>query len=144
MSARRFPVDWPLVIVAQLLSLYGISIVYSAGQTDIVTGVARLWKTQTLWFLISLGAAYAVSRCSVRLVDWLTWPMYIVTIAMLVLLLFIGKGAGTAASSKSWLAIGGFRIGQNVTHAKFGSGIIIDAEGQGNDARVQVARVTAH
>src|SRR4051794_9971534 len=34
--------------------------------------------------------------------------------------------------------VGGFRIGQNVVHAKFGAGIIIDAEGQGNDARVQV------
>jgi DNA helicase II / ATP-dependent DNA helicase PcrA len=33
---------------------------------------------------------------------------------------------------------GGFRIGQNVTHPKFGSGVIIDAEGQGIDARVQV------
>jgi len=33
---------------------------------------------------------------------------------------------------------GGFRIGQNVVHAKFGSGVIIDAEGQGTDARVQV------
>ena len=33
---------------------------------------------------------------------------------------------------------GGFRIGQNVVHPKFGSGIIIDAEGQGTDARVQV------
>jgi DNA helicase-2/ATP-dependent DNA helicase PcrA len=34
--------------------------------------------------------------------------------------------------------VSGFRIGQNVTHPKFGSGVIIDAEGQGNDARVQV------
>jgi len=34
--------------------------------------------------------------------------------------------------------IGGFRIGQNVTHPKFGPGVIIDAEGQGGDARVQV------
>jgi DNA helicase-2/ATP-dependent DNA helicase PcrA len=33
---------------------------------------------------------------------------------------------------------GGWRIGQNVVHAKFGAGVIIDAEGQGNDARVQV------
>ena len=31
-----------------------------------------------------------------------------------------------------------FRIGQNVVHAKFGSGVIIDAEGHGEDARVQV------
>jgi DNA helicase-2/ATP-dependent DNA helicase PcrA len=32
----------------------------------------------------------------------------------------------------------GFRIGQNVVHAKFGPGVIVDAEGQGGDARVQV------
>jgi DNA helicase-2/ATP-dependent DNA helicase PcrA len=32
----------------------------------------------------------------------------------------------------------GFRIGQNVVHAKFGAGVIVDAEGDGNDARVQV------
>ena len=32
----------------------------------------------------------------------------------------------------------GFRIGQNVTHPKFGAGVIVDAEGSGTDARVQV------
>ncbi|MDQ6618694.1 MAG: UvrD-helicase domain-containing protein [Pseudomonadota bacterium] len=32
----------------------------------------------------------------------------------------------------------GWRVGQNVRHAKFGVGIIIDAEGRGADARVQV------
>jgi DNA helicase-2/ATP-dependent DNA helicase PcrA len=31
-----------------------------------------------------------------------------------------------------------FRIGQNVIHAKFGSGVIVSAEGRGPDARVQV------
>ena len=31
-----------------------------------------------------------------------------------------------------------FRIGQNVIHAKFGSGVIVNAEGRGTDARVQV------
>ena len=46
---------------------------------------------------------------------------------------FGGAPAGTGG-----VARGGFRIGQNVTHAKFGSGVIVDAEGQGNDARVQV------
>jgi DNA helicase-2/ATP-dependent DNA helicase PcrA len=34
--------------------------------------------------------------------------------------------------------IAGFRIGQSVVHPKFGSGVIVDAEGQGSDARVQV------
>jgi DNA helicase-2/ATP-dependent DNA helicase PcrA len=34
--------------------------------------------------------------------------------------------------------LGGFRIGQNVTHPKFGAGVIVDLEGQGADVRVQV------
>ena len=34
--------------------------------------------------------------------------------------------------------VSGFHIGQSVTHPKFGAGVIVDAEGQGNDARVQV------
>jgi DNA helicase-2/ATP-dependent DNA helicase PcrA len=32
----------------------------------------------------------------------------------------------------------GWRIGQSVRHAKFGVGVIVDAEGRGSDARVQV------
>jgi DNA helicase-2/ATP-dependent DNA helicase PcrA len=35
-------------------------------------------------------------------------------------------------------ADGGFRIGQSVTHPKFGLGVIVNAEGGGADARVQV------
>jgi DNA helicase-2/ATP-dependent DNA helicase PcrA len=34
--------------------------------------------------------------------------------------------------------VDGFRIGQNVTHPKFGAGVIVDLEGQGSDVRVQV------
>nr|MBA3672298.1 rod shape-determining protein RodA [Gemmatimonadaceae bacterium] len=118
MSIRRFPLDWPLLVVGLLLSAYGISIVYSAGQTDIATGVAKLWRSQLLWFLVSIAACFAVSRFSVRLLDWLTWPMYWLSVALLVVLLFVGKGAGTAASTKSWLAIGGLRIGQPSELAK--------------------------
>ena len=35
-------------------------------------------------------------------------------------------------------AVGGFRIGQSVIHPRFGSGVIVKAEGRGADARVQV------
>jgi len=33
---------------------------------------------------------------------------------------------------------GGLRVGQSVSHAKFGQGVIVSAEGRGADARVQV------
>ncbi len=42
------------------------------------------------------------------------------------------RGYGSAQQA------GGFRIGQNVRHAKFGPGVILAAEGTGDDARVQV------
>jgi len=43
------------------------------------------------------------------------------------------------AAPRDWAASRpGWRIGQSVKHAKFGLGIIIDAEGRGTDARVQV------
>src|SRR6185436_10565571 len=34
--------------------------------------------------------------------------------------------------------VSGWRVGQNVVHAKFGAGVIVSAEGRGADARVQV------
>ncbi|WP_430432745.1 UvrD-helicase domain-containing protein [Methyloversatilis sp.] len=44
-----------------------------------------------------------------------------------------GSGRRTTAVNDS-----GFRVGQQVSHAKFGAGVIVNAEGSGSDARVQV------
>jgi DNA helicase-2/ATP-dependent DNA helicase PcrA len=46
--------------------------------------------------------------------------------------------AAGAARRDAMAERSGWRIGQSVKHAKFGLGIIIDAEGRGSDARVQV------
>jgi DNA helicase-2/ATP-dependent DNA helicase PcrA len=46
-----------------------------------------------------------------------------------------GYGAPTPSPRDSGT---GYRVGQSVAHAKFGTGIIIDFEGRGPDARVQV------
>jgi DNA helicase-2/ATP-dependent DNA helicase PcrA len=42
------------------------------------------------------------------------------------------------AAPQATAAAPAWRVGQNVRHAKFGVGVIVDAEGRGNDARVQV------
>ena len=47
------------------------------------------------------------------------------------------KATPAKASSSGSTSAGGFRIGQNVQHAKFGLGVIVAAEG-GAEARVQV------
>ncbi|MHB0963399.1 MAG: rod shape-determining protein RodA [Gemmatimonadaceae bacterium] len=117
-SARRRIADPTLVGLAMALSLFGIAMVYSAGQTDVPTVVAKLYRQQIAWFILGVGAAYAVSRASVRFLDWVTVPAYSVSCVLLFLLLFVGAGAGTAASTKSWLAIGGVRLGQPSELAK--------------------------
>ena len=117
-AARRRIADPTLVALAVVLTLFGIAMVYSAGQTDVPTLVARLYRQQFLWFCLGLGAAYAVSRASVRFLDWVATPAYAASCVLLLLLLFIGAGSGTAASTKSWLSIGGVRLGQPSELAK--------------------------
>jgi len=43
-----------------------------------------------------------------------------------------------AAPTRRAPSTGGLRVGQNVRHAKFGTGVIVNAEGSGQDARVQI------
>ena len=47
-------------------------------------------------------------------------------------------GGTSTAGPRATPAAPAWRIGQSVRHAKFGVGVIIDAEGRGSDARVQV------
>ena len=44
--------------------------------------------------------------------------------------------AGAPAAAKA--SPSGYRIGQSVTHAKFGQGVIVNTEGSGTDARLQI------
>lgn len=116
---KRVFADYPLVIIALLLSAYGIAIVYSAGQTDIpIPSVANAYKRQLGWFAVALAGAWVMSRASVRLLEWVGWPAYLLGITLLLVTLAFGSGAGTAASMKGWLTIGGVRLGQPAELAK--------------------------
>ncbi len=116
--SRAIVADYRLLITAGLLSLFGLAMVYSAGQTDTPTAVASVYKSQAVWLLIGIGFAYAVAQSSVRFIEWMTVPLYTFSILLLALTLVIGTGAGTAAGTKSWLAIGGVRVGQPSEIAK--------------------------
>ena len=116
---ERAVADWALVFTALVLSLFGIAMVYSAGVTDVTNPVvAGAWKRQLAWFLLALPAAYAVSRASARLLEWVAWPAYLFGLFLLAVTLVFGTGAGTAASMKGWLTIGGVRLGQPAELAK--------------------------
>ena len=118
MLSRVRQLDKALVASVGLLALYGLATLYSAGQTDVPTFVATIWQRQLLWLGLCLIVAWITFRTSPRMLEWATPYVYGIALFLLLLTLFIGTGAGTAAGSKSWIAIGGHRFGQPAELAK--------------------------
>jgi rod shape determining protein RodA len=118
MSARDRADGVLLLLTAAGLMAMGLAVLYSAGQTDVPTAAERLWERQLTFLGIGIVAGTVVSRVSPRLLEWATPAFYVFAMILLVLTLVVGTGAGTASGSKSWLALGGVRIGQPSELAK--------------------------
>jgi len=115
---RARQLDKGLVLSVGLLALYGLATLYSAGQTDVPTFVATIWQRQLVWLGLGLVVAWITFRTSPRMLEWATPWVYGIAVFLLLLTLIFGTGAGTAAGSKSWLALGGHRFGQPAELAK--------------------------
>lgn len=118
MLSRVRQLDKALVVSVGLLALYGLATLYSAGQTDVPTFVATIWQRQLVFLGAGLIVAWLTFRTSPRMLEWATPYVYAIAVFLLLLTLIFGTGAGTAAGSKSWLAIGGHRFGQPAELAK--------------------------
>ncbi|MBR9988968.1 MAG: rod shape-determining protein RodA [Gemmatimonadetes bacterium] len=93
------------------LSLFGVAVVYSAGQLEVPNPVtARAWRMQAIWLGISLVVLFVVMRIPIRWIEWFALPAYILGLVALAVTLVVGTGGGTAASMKGWIRIGGFAI----------------------------------
>jgi rod shape determining protein RodA len=115
---RRGILDRGTLVAVGLLLIYGVIILFSAGQTDVPTSANGVWQKQLVWIAIACTAASLTYRVSPRVLEWAAPPLYGLGILLLLLTLAVGTGAGTAAGTRSWLAIGGVRIGQPVELAK--------------------------
>ncbi len=121
----RTTLDRPLVLTLLALAAYGLAMVYSAGQTDLPTAAERAWVRQLVWMVLAIGMGAVAFRLSFRILEWVAPVLYGLGLALLVVTLVVGTGAGTAAGTKSWLAIGGVRIGQPVELAKIGAILLL-------------------
>ncbi|MFI5234180.1 MAG: FtsW/RodA/SpoVE family cell cycle protein, partial [Gemmatimonadales bacterium] len=115
---RRLGLDRSLLGVVGALLIYGLLVLYSAGVTDVPTPASGAWERQLLWIGVGVVAAWATFRISPRLMEWAAAPVYAGGLLILLLTLVIGTGKGTAASSKSWISIAGFSLGQPSEFAK--------------------------
>ena len=110
--------DSVLVGASAVLVTAGLLTLYSAGITDVPSGAEGIWERQLVWLVLGVVAGVAAFRVSPRILEWITPAIYWGSLALLALTLIVGTGAGTAAGSKSWLAVGGVRLGQPAELAK--------------------------
>ncbi len=116
MSARG--ADRGLLVSVVALALFGIAILYSAGQTDVPTNATGAWTRQLAWMGLGVVVAIIVSRVSFRILEWAAPGIWVLSLGILGVTLVLGTGAGAAASSRSWLSVGGIRLGQPSELAK--------------------------
>jgi len=115
---RFAKLDRPLLSVWLAIVTYGLLVLYSAGQTDVATSVSTVWQRQLTWLVIGIIMGAIAMRVSPRVLEWVAPAAYVAGLLLLLLTLVFGSGGGTAASSKSWLTVAGFRIGQPAELAK--------------------------
>ena len=95
MSRPAGPDKALIATVATLLAL-GMLTLYSAGQTDVPSSAAEIWRRQATWVGIGIPAAFLTYRLSPRILEWATPAAYVAGLLLLVLTLLTGTGAGTA------------------------------------------------
>jgi rod shape determining protein RodA len=115
---RTASIDRQLITVSLCLVLFGLATLYSAGQTDVPTRAAGVWYRQFMWFGLGIVAIWVIFHVSMRVLEWLAPAVYAFSILLLVVVLAVGTGAGTAEGTHSWLSIGGHPIGQPSELAK--------------------------
>jgi rod shape determining protein RodA len=91
-----------MLVTALALAVFGIAMVYSAGELDVPSSVTGIWRKQIVWLALALVAFVAVLRIPVRWLEWLAPIAYVASILTLILVLAIGVEQG----GRSWIRFG--------------------------------------
>ncbi len=84
------------------LAIFGVAMIYSAGELEIPSPVTGIWRKQAIWLALSLVIFAIAIRIDMRWLEWVTPAAYVVAIAGLVAVLFFGQGTGP----RSWIRFG--------------------------------------
>jgi rod shape determining protein RodA len=99
----HFNIGDPVIFALVLgLSLFGVAMIYSAGEMEIPSQVTGIWMKQATWLVISIVAFALALRIEIRWLEWVTPSAYVLAILGLLLVLAVGSGDGP----RSWLRFG--------------------------------------
>lgn len=102
----RLPMlDWPMLCATAVLLAIGMATVYSA--TTVPGAHEGLWTRQLVWLVLALGAAWVATSLHFRAHDSLAYPLYVVSVVLLLAVLAFGD---SAYGAKRWLELGPVRF----------------------------------
>jgi rod shape determining protein RodA len=98
--------DWTLLIIAIVLTLIGLAMISSATQGS--EDLAGTWRRQALYGAIGVISTLLLASIDYRLLESLEWPIYFLTLGVLVFTLLFGTSEIGAV--RRFIYIGGTSI----------------------------------
>lgn len=104
-----YHINWAMLGCTAILFALGVLNLYSASGFRLEEGVAvsPYYTKQLVWGFIGLSGMFFFMLFDYRHLKTLAWPIYVVTVALLVAVLISGKVAGGA---QRWLNLGFFNL----------------------------------
>ncbi|HET6362346.1 MAG TPA: rod shape-determining protein RodA [Gemmatimonadota bacterium] len=93
--------NWYLLALAMALATGGVALLYSASQTASGDN-AQYWQFQLIWLFAALVAYAVIGLVPMRVIEKVSRPAYIVSLALLVLVLAFPAISG----ARSWIRVG--------------------------------------
>ena len=93
--------NWYLLALAMALATGGVALLYSASQTASGDN-AQYWQFQLIWLFAALVAYAVIGLVPMRMIEKISRPAYVVSLALLVLVLAFPAISG----ARSWIRVG--------------------------------------
>ncbi len=98
--------DWSLVLIAVSLSVIGLAMIYSATQGS--EALAGAWRRQAVYAVVGISLMFLVSAVDYRLLESLEWPLYFLTLGILIFTLLFGTSE--IGQVRRFIFVGGISI----------------------------------
>lgn len=95
--------DWVLLLLLLLVSTISILNLYSATYSIRNVGGEQIFTKQIYWFLIGFVVFLLMTTFNYFILERLTYPVYLFSVILLVLVLYLGK---VSSGSQRWLSLG--------------------------------------
>ncbi|MCK9291989.1 MAG: rod shape-determining protein RodA [Bacteroidales bacterium] len=119
-------IDWTTLLIYLVLVFIGwISIYAAVFEEDhhSIFDLTQRYGKQLMWIGFAILLGFVVILIDPKFFVAFSWPIYLLTLFMLVAVLFFGT---TISGSKSWFQIGGFAV-QPAEFAKFSTALVLAA-----------------